>query len=404
MDIKIATWNLNHRIRKKEIPDSFFSIMKALNPDLFVLTEYVDCDERLPFKQRLEQIGYTKISVSARIAGQNQVLIASRVDHELGDLQPPSFDQAAVSNFLHVGVPVWDIEIVGLRVPWYTLSSERTSYWRELEKIIDSVKSRKIIFIGDFNCDPNRSRTFGARKINSLREEGWQVPVPQGGDWSYISSNGKKRSSIDHVIGSPHIDGKIHGRYIAEVNWHVAAGVKEREPISDHAILFCEINQKEKIDYFSKPRPIMLDLKDIDELVAFLPRLYRTGRSKPVVEWKGGKQEDNGCFTLPWPVYSDDVEEFFQLTSKPCWSDTKYVPSEAGAMIDDEEFIKNATLAQCRTLLTYCTRGERFCSGHWGDMIKKGVIRSILNRLKEIRELSKRKQGGQVYTSDKEQR
>ena len=36
-------------------------------------------------------------------------------------------------------------------------------------------------------------------------------------------------------------------------------------------------------------------------------------------------------------------------------------------------------------MLTYCVRGERFSDGHWEAMVESGVIRSILERLQELR-------------------
>jgi hypothetical protein len=36
-------------------------------------------------------------------------------------------------------------------------------------------------------------------------------------------------------------------------------------------------------------------------------------------------------------------------------------------------------------MLTFCVRGERFSDGHWEEMIEKGYIRRILERLNEIK-------------------
>ena len=49
-----------------------------------------------------------------------------------------------------------------------------------------------------------------------------------------------------------------------------------------------------------------------------------------------------------------------------------------------DRFIRNASLSQVRTMLTYCVRGERFFNGHWAVMIKQGKTRSLLERLKVI--------------------
>jgi hypothetical protein len=54
-------------------------------------------------------------------------------------------------------------------------------------------------------------------------------------------------------------------------------------------------------------------------------------------------------------------------------------------MLRDEELVRTASLAQIKTMLTFCVRGERFSDGHWGAMVEKGYIRRILERLNEIK-------------------
>jgi len=129
-------------------------------------------------------------------------------------------------------------------------------------------------------------------------------------------------------------------------------------------------------------------LQEIEALTAFLPRLYADGFS-PVKQWYGGKQKD-GTITMPYPDYDPLVEEFFRTVSGGGWLDYEYNPEQAHQMIQDEAVIKTASLAQVRTMLTFCVRGERFSDGHWAEMIEKGYIRRLLERLDVIKtELSK---------------
>ncbi len=124
-------------------------------------------------------------------------------------------------------------------------------------------------------------------------------------------------------------------------------------------------------------------LEEIEELVAFLPKLYADG-FKPIRRWGGGEQVKDGSFTMPWPDYDEVVIEFFRAAGKDCWCDYAYHPEEAGRMLKDEEFVKTSSLPQIKTMLTYCVRGERFCDGHWAAMIERGHIRRLLDRLAEI--------------------
>lgn len=119
---------------------------------------------------------------------------------------------------------------------------------------------------------------------------------------------------------------------------------------------------------------------EVAELLAFLPQLYPDGKTPitPIKQWQGGRG------SLPWPDYEPVVKDFFRAASAPCWCDYDYNPSEAGEMIRDEALIQQASLAQIRTMLTFCVRGERFSDGHWGAMITEGYIRQLFQRLAEL--------------------
>ncbi len=119
--------------------------------------------------------------------------------------------------------------------------------------------------------------------------------------------------------------------------------------------------------------------KEIRDLIQFLPFLYREGFS-PVKKWRGGEKESN-AITMPFPEYEQEVLEFMAAASKKCWCDYQYDVEYASQVIEDLDRVASASLPELKTLLTYCVRGERFCDGHMGSMIEKGVIKSILIRL-----------------------
>ena len=125
-------------------------------------------------------------------------------------------------------------------------------------------------------------------------------------------------------------------------------------------------------------------LQEIEDLTAFLPRLYAEGFS-PVVSWGGGEKQKDGSISVPYPNYHSLVEEFFRLVAIGGWLDYEYDPERAYQMLKDENLIKIASLSQIKTMLTFCVRGERFSDGHWGEMIEKGYIRRLLERLNEIK-------------------
>jgi hypothetical protein len=123
--------------------------------------------------------------------------------------------------------------------------------------------------------------------------------------------------------------------------------------------------------------------KDIRELVSFLPKLYADG-FKPVKKWGGGQEESPGVFIIPWPDYESIVDDFFALAAQDCWADYHYLANDASEMLTAPGVIENADLNQIKTMLTFCVRGERFCMGHWGEMIEKEYIRRLLLRLSEL--------------------
>ncbi len=123
--------------------------------------------------------------------------------------------------------------------------------------------------------------------------------------------------------------------------------------------------------------------EEIEELTAFLPILYAPGFNC-IEKWEGGKQPD-GTISLPYPKYAPLVEEFFRTVSQDKWLDYNYLPEKIQQKIQSQNFIQSASLPDVKSMLTFCLRGERFSDGHWGEMIEKGIIRALLERLVVIR-------------------
>jgi hypothetical protein len=123
----------------------------------------------------------------------------------------------------------------------------------------------------------------------------------------------------------------------------------------------------------------------MDELLRFLP-LFENPDRVYVREWGGGEVTHDGSIQVPYPIYCDDVYEFFALAGRTHWADFEYRPREAGAMLSDDEFIATASLDEIRTMLTYCVRGERFGDGHWAHMLETGRILALLRRLAALRD------------------
>ena len=69
------------------------------------------------------------------------------------------------------------------------------------------------------------------------------------------------------------------------------------------------------------------------------------------------------------------------IAGRECWLDFEYDPEVAHQMLLNDDVIRSASLAQVKTMLTFCVRGERFSDGHWAEMIEIDYIRRLLERL-----------------------
>jgi exonuclease III len=176
----IATWNLHQMGRQVTIPDGVSVVIERVKPDVLVLTEWVDRGRRADFRHRLLRAGYAHVTQTAPAAGQNQVLVASLVEHEDGVLVAPDVDQAAATNFRHVFLPSMRLHVAGLRVPHY--QSERpvspaklVHYWRQLtRKALENV-SQKAVFIGDFNVGDGNFDAAGKAALRKLVKAGYRM-------------------------------------------------------------------------------------------------------------------------------------------------------------------------------------------------------------------------------------
>ena len=62
-----------------------------------------------------------------------------------------------------------------------------------------------------------------------------------------------------------------------------------------------------------------ISAEDVDALLRFLPLFERPGRS--FAKWEGGGTNPDGSISLAYPVYDEDVEQFFGLVARGGWLD-----------------------------------------------------------------------------------
>lgn len=118
------------------------------------------------------------------------------------------------------------------------------------------------------------------------------------------------------------------------------------------------------------------DAQDIEALVAFLPRLYGDD-APPLVRWI------DPAFSPP--EYDESVKEFMKLVvSQNCWLDPYYLQKKAGERLGNEAQVRNATIPEIQTMLTFIVKGERFRDGFWAGIVETGPLRRLLERLSVI--------------------
>ncbi|HPW70169.1 MAG TPA: endonuclease/exonuclease/phosphatase family protein, partial [Deltaproteobacteria bacterium] len=91
--MKILTWNINHRIREKKIPDRMVQAITSLNPHVIVLTEYVPGASRDGFKEKLSSSGMPYMFESAATPRQNHIFIASKSPLVPGEISAPAIHE-----------------------------------------------------------------------------------------------------------------------------------------------------------------------------------------------------------------------------------------------------------------------------------------------------------------------
>jgi endonuclease/exonuclease/phosphatase family metal-dependent hydrolase len=242
--LHLAAWNLNHRTGKKSIPVAVIHALASLDIDVLVLTEYVDGDHLAGFKDSLKDIGFEGLAVSVKAPRQNQVLLAARTALADDGLLPlPGHTEAATTNWLHRRLPGYNLEVVGFRAPMYLTADDRGGYWNQVETIIRAARDRRVIFLGDFNCDPHADTRPSAALFPRLLAEGFTLANPKG-DWSCHSGNGHGGTRIDHALASPGL-AIAEAKYLYKSGRHVLAGPArgDEAALSDHALLSVRVAQ-----------------------------------------------------------------------------------------------------------------------------------------------------------------
>lgn len=201
--MRILTWNLNHRARRRAVPDWIAAAILGRQPDVVVLTEYVEGPDHGRLAEALGEAGFAPPAVSARPSGGNQVLVAARGGVERRTIEAPgTLPPAVSSNVLHVGVPSLGIEVLGFRMPAFP-SAQREDKRKTWDWLLDSARSlgdRAAVITGDLNTSPEDGPRFFGDRIAALVEDGrWRLARPADG-YSWLHARSGRERQIDHLF------------------------------------------------------------------------------------------------------------------------------------------------------------------------------------------------------------
>ena len=200
----LLTWNLNHRAARRRIPAWIVTAIAAQNPDVVVLTEYVEGVDHESFVSSLASLGLSSCVWSSAAKGQNQILIASRQELCRGDLMAPPLHESVPSNALHVVLKDTRVNILGFRMPAFEGKARplKREVWNWLQNAGATLRQLPSVITGDFNTAPGDSRTYCGDCLEQMSSDGWQHVLP-GSGFSWKSARYGTERVIDHTFLSP---------------------------------------------------------------------------------------------------------------------------------------------------------------------------------------------------------
>ena len=245
---RIVAWNINARAKNLDLRRyNIEPLIWLLKPDILILTEYLtNREEHLRFTSRLEAEGF-EYRVTDAVPGENRTLIAANMEINDGAAVARTTTlMSANENYLHITLPKFGVDLVGLRVPWFEAcqAEHKAAYPDWIVQQLRPLSDKRAIVIGDFNFDPSyRSREKWIQ--NAFRNELGASSNPAEGQsrWFFYSPNDTNASfytgsRLDHALFSRTI--------FRPTSIHYAQTIQGRQIMtslrpSDHAALVIEI-------------------------------------------------------------------------------------------------------------------------------------------------------------------
>lgn len=236
--MRIAIWNVNHRVGRTTFRPEAAHAACALNADLICLNEFYPKAQEGSFRRVLFDSGYCHQLISPAAPNgilANRVLIASRRPIEKVELQVPTHEPHLRTNVL--GVLVEGLTIVSMRVPAYDglEAPHLLAAWEWICEVAARLCEQPAIILGDLNASLNSLGYQKGRHLQAILENGWTRVAMEGP--TYHGRNGV-RTEIDHVLVTRHCRA-THPVVLTGIGEYTLCG--QANSISDHAVLMCDL-------------------------------------------------------------------------------------------------------------------------------------------------------------------
>lgn len=241
--MRLLAWNVNHRAARRKIPEWVVAAIAPYEPEVVVLTEYVQGPDHARFLTKLDALELTHSQLTPVTKGQNQVLIASRKRLSLGNHSAPAIHPAVPPNALHVVVDDSDFHVIAIRVPAFT-GSERHRLkrltWEWLLQTASDLRDRHCVIAGDLNTALTDDAADCGDCARLLLDTGWRDAIPAGGySWRHAATSGITRR-IDHAFVSPVLV-PLHAEYSWQFHGLAPEAGSCKAGIPDHAMLVVDL-------------------------------------------------------------------------------------------------------------------------------------------------------------------
>jgi hypothetical protein len=236
--MRIASWNLNHRVGLTRFRPEAADAAIALDVDAIFFNEYFPKNHGLVFRRRLADAGWCHQLTSAEPPERaNRTLVAARVPVELDPLALPKFDHQLPANLLVVRFPIAKLRVIAVRVPAYVSGGDLIiQSWDWLEWAAAALVGDAAVIVGDLNISSRSPRARGGDHFRRIRSAGWSLATPEG-EPSYFSATGRT-STLDYLLHTRAVRA-LNASVVTKAGGYILAG--SPGALSDHAAIVANL-------------------------------------------------------------------------------------------------------------------------------------------------------------------